>query len=401
MEEIELHDWKINEKMTNKERYNKSISAYYLNEWFDLVKDITFDTVIYPLFDGDRSIDSMYLDKLPFEKCMVRYEHKSPKDSENWTFCTNYDQIKLIFSSSLTAKSNPGKYLCIRKWEENILHEFRCFYNRQLVAVADHSSSANQILHKDRSISNKIIDYIESISDRIPYIRCVLDICILNNGEFKLIEFNSWETNAGALPFDWIDDTDILYPNFKIKYIPVNFRSADQSIKFIVNTENKFIDNIDNIDNIDKIKTLASNMIILNSKFPSNWLKTEKYLYVTSDIWLAIFDLEYMTIKYWKRGVYRFSSLYETNGGLIVIEEYINKEHSNYQLYNPDMSKYRGSNKFDKLDIKPKIDICESIYEYNLNYKYGFICKCDDKLYFCRFNVDSDDYTYQIIEFNL
>lgn len=390
-EEIEYHDWKIDNNMSNKERYEKSVSAYYLNEWYDHIKDLTFETFIYPI--------DHKLEKLPFEKCMVRYEHKSPKDSEYWTYCTSYDQIKKILDTSLTAINNPGKYLCIRKWYDDIKYEFRCFWNKQLVAVADHSSLKNQILKLNPHMQNKIIDYISSISHKIPYIRCIMDICIHNDNQIKIIEFNSWESNSGALPFDWIDDTDILYPNFRKSSISVHFRSADQLYNSYINTVNKSYDKYDDNANKHKIKTIFDEMIVINTSYPSSWLKTEKYIYVMSDIWLCVFNHD-MTIYLWKRGVFRFSSIYEMSNGLIIIND---KDNINHKLYNYDLSIYRGAYKFNEKDIKTKIDLICINNKFDIKYRYGFMCQSryDQKLYFYRFNVDSEDYWFDVIKIEI
>ncbi len=361
MEEIEKHDWKIDVFMSDAERYEKSVSAYYLPEWYDLIADLTFETEIYPIDHP--------LEVLPFEKNMVRYEHKSPKDSEYWTSCTTYDQIQKIFATSLTARTHPGKYLCIRKWYD-ISCEFRCFWNKQLVAVADHSK--NQILNNSSDFNDQIITYCNTIAHRIPYIRCVIDICILKDGQIKIIEFNSWESNCGALPFNWIDDTDILYPNLTKPLIPIHFRSANQSINYTINVPNKF--------QTSSLSLSQSNLIgedIVNSLHPSNWLKTEKYIYVTSDIWLALFDLN-MNVKQWKRGVYRFASIVEMEDGMIMVGD---------KVYHPDLTPYRGMiNIYTNSQVKDKINVSHNTSKF----RYGILTKTN----YYRFFVDAEGYAF-------
>lgn len=80
-EEIEYHDWEVTNFMSNNDRLNKSITSYYLNIWYPFVENITFKTYIYPIISTIKECCPL---KLPFENCMVRYENKSPKDSELW-----------------------------------------------------------------------------------------------------------------------------------------------------------------------------------------------------------------------------------------------------------------------------------------------------------------------------
>ena len=93
IEEQEINDWNISINDTNDIQKQKSISAYWLNNWYEKVQNITFNTVIY------RNIDEI-LDILPFKKCMTRYENKSPKDSEFWgPISTKKELINLYYTS--------------------------------------------------------------------------------------------------------------------------------------------------------------------------------------------------------------------------------------------------------------------------------------------------------------
>ena len=77
IEDQEFEDWNITPNMDCKERKQKSIQAYWLDKWYEKMKSVTFPTYFY-------NSESEIPDILPFEKCMVRFEHKSPKDSEFW-----------------------------------------------------------------------------------------------------------------------------------------------------------------------------------------------------------------------------------------------------------------------------------------------------------------------------
>lgn len=65
--------------------------------------------------------------------------------------------------------------------------EYRCFWNSGLVAVSGYLEC-----NLNNEMVNLIMKYIESIKDRIAFIRCVFDICRVKdaNGDdfiFKII----------------------------------------------------------------------------------------------------------------------------------------------------------------------------------------------------------------------
>lgn len=353
IEDIEYYDWKIDNSMSDDERRQKSIEAYYLNEWYEKVKDITFETYIYPIKD---TLDNACPNILPFEKCMVRYENKSPKDSEHWGPVTTKEQLLKIFNTSLrcitTHKVKPiYKYLCIRKWQDKMGYEYRCFWNTRLVAVS--TQSINDILTDVKCHS--IMDYIKSIEKYIPYKRCIFDIALVND-EFKLIEFNSWETNSGAEPFSWIDDTEILYPDFTKPLYNITFKWFCGQLNYQIKNTNIITPN--NAIDVNKLK-------IFKPKKPSNWIVTDDYIYITTDIWLGRFTHELKPVN-WKRGVYRFATIQLCENSDI----YVNNEYLNY-----DLSK---SNKKSQI-----ISTNENTYDEIPKYKYGFYCLYDNIPYFC------------------
>jgi hypothetical protein len=353
LEQYEKNDWKVDNSMSNNERRLKSISAYYLNEWYNKVKDITFDTYIYPISD---TLEKACPDVLPFDKCMVRYENKSPKDSEYWGPITNKLQLLKVFNTSLRCITTQNikpvyKYLCIRKWEDKLSHEYRCFWNTKLVAVSTQSN--NNIFDDNKCY--QIMDYIKSIEKYIPYQRCVFDIACVDD-TFKLVEFNSWETNSGADLFSWTTDTEILYPDLTLPFYNVTFRCQHNQKQYEITNNDIIIINSD-ID-ITKLKILRPNK-------PSNWLITDKYIYITTDIWLGRFTHELKNIN-WKRGIYRFTNVELCENGDI----YVNEEYLHYDL--------------SKSNSKTNIKECNGdIYNEYPYYKYGFYCIYDNILHFC------------------
>ena len=94
IEEQEFNDWNINSTDDGETRKLKSISAYWLNSWYTKMQDITFKTVVYENVDDIPNI-------LPFEKCMIRYENKSPKDSEFWGPVSTKEELINVFYTSL------------------------------------------------------------------------------------------------------------------------------------------------------------------------------------------------------------------------------------------------------------------------------------------------------------
>ena len=129
IENIEYNDWHIFPSDANEIRRSNSISAYYLDKTYDAIADISFPTIFYP------NIESVP-DVLPFEQCMVRYENKSPKDSEHWGSVQTKTEMLIIYQTSLRCKTNPGQIYCVREWSYKLQIEFRCFYNNKLVAVS-------------------------------------------------------------------------------------------------------------------------------------------------------------------------------------------------------------------------------------------------------------------------
>jgi hypothetical protein len=307
LEQYEIDDWGTNHTMTNEERQEKSISSYYLTQWYPLVKDLTFETVI---FDVNSPTDCPNV--LPFEKNMVRYEHKSPSDSPHWGPVSTKQEVLQVFETSLRFRLNGkhGKHLCFRQYHPNLGIEYRCFWNTRLVAVGLQSFD-NVPFTKD--ICHKIINYVEKIKDRIPYHRCVMDIATVGDS-FVLIEFNSWETNSGATPFSWIEDTSILYPSKNNNEIV--FKSSHETLRVpgpTVSVDRNFLSS----DALSRLKVLRPNK-------PTQWIVHDDYVYITTDIWLGKFTLTLKSIN-WKRGVYRFSNLYLTKDNhLLIGDELLN-----------------------------------------------------------------------------
>ena len=339
IEEQELQDWHILPNMKNTLRKDKSIQSYWLDEWYDKMKHITFPTVLY------YSIDEIP-DILPFNKCMVRYEGKSPKDSEFWGPVSTKKELIDVFYTSLRCKTNPGKVYCVRKWEE-LTHEYRCFWNGTLVAVSSELDIEPPI--------DQIIEYIKKISYDICYNKCVFDIAHLaKSNELIFVEYNSWESNSGAHRFDWIVDTEVFYLP---EYITFRWSTGEKKIPIINFPINEtFNENINKVKNSTIINDF-SNYIVTKPCVPSNWLVTDKHIYVANDVWLGRFTLDMKPLN-WKRGVFRFNNLQLCEDGCIFAEP-------NYYYY--DLTPKKTKSKILNIDYKKNTNLIHN------NFKYGFI----------------------------
>lgn len=289
IEEQELNDWSITPDMSNEQRRAKSIEAYWLDRWYEKVKDITFPTFIY------NSIDEVP-DILPFKKCMVRYENKSPKDSEDWGPISTKQQLIDMFYTSLRCKTNPGKVYCVREWVE-LGDEYRCFWNNGLVAISAETQEEPPI--------DIILQYIKSISDKIFYNKCVFDISHKkDSNELIFVEFNSWESNSGAHRFNWLEDTEVFYD---ANCITIRWLGGEKTVDLI------------NL-NLQPTKSIdLTNYKVISPSKPSNWLVTDKHIYITNDVWLGRFTLDFKPIN-WTRGVFRFCQLELCEDGCIYSE---------------------------------------------------------------------------------
>jgi len=290
IEDQEKADWNIDPNMDNITRKLKSIQAYWLDKWYDKMKTVTFETVMYDSLDAIPDI-------LPFDKCMVRYENKSPKDSDHWGPCCTKVHLVNMFYTSLRCKTNPGKIYCVRKWTE-LTNEYRCFWNGQLVAISSELETEPPI--------DQIMAYIKKISSLICYNKCVFDIAHLaDTNELIFVEYNSWESNSGAHRFDWLTDTEVLYDT---DYITVRWIGGEKQIPLV---EPK-LQNQTKITNFD-------NYVVANPRYPTNWLVTDKHIYLANDIWLGRFTLIMKPIN-WVRGVCRFNCLQLCEDGSIYAE---------------------------------------------------------------------------------
>lgn len=331
IEEQELNDWCIESNDNNEDRKFKSISAYWLHNWYDKIKDITFKTIIY---NNENEIPNI----LPFEKCMVRYENKSPKDSEYWNFVTTKKELINLFYTSLRCKTNPGKYYCVREWIE-LSDEYRCFWNNGLVAISSESSNKPPV--------EDILDYIVQIKDFIYFNRCVFDIAhIKETNKLIFIEYNSWQSNSGAHRFDWCEDMEIFYDP---KFIVIRWDGGEIQI---------------NHDLMNRVEIqydefyMDSNLYeFIKPSNPCNWLITDKYVYISNDVWLGRFDFNLNPLN-WISGIFRFDGIKLCDDGSI---------YCNDNFYYYDLTPKHNKSKIDQTYF--------NIDKLVFNHRYGIPLK--------------------------
>ena len=333
VEEQEIGDWSINLDDDNNIRKEKSISSYWLTNWYENMKEYTFETVIY---DSIEKIPEI----LPWKKSMVRYENKSPKDSEFWGAISTKKELENVFYTSLRCKTNPGKFYCVREWID-LSNEYRCFWNNRLVAISSESIIKPPI--------EKLLEYVNKIKSSIKYHKCVFDIgFVKETNELIFIEYNSWETNSGSERFDWNDDKEIFYHGDSIV---IRWNGGEEKIEKIEKIENKLLEN--------KFKMDLDLYMFVENNYPSNYLITEKNIYISNDIWLGLFDYNLDSIK-WIKGVFRFDNIELCVDGSICI--------GNKNYYSDLRVKKTKSKKINK-NISNSNNIF--LYENTKNYRYG------------------------------
>jgi hypothetical protein len=326
MEEFERADWGIG---VGEELRRLSIEAYYLDRWVSKVP--TFPTRIYPI---QTSLEEACPDQLPFERCMIRYENKSPKDSEFWGPVTSKEQLLNVFYTSMRCRSQPGKILCIRQWVDDIEIEYRCFWNTRLVAVAG------------EIIDESVLDYVSTLT--IPYHRCVFDIVRIKD-QFHLVEFNSWETNSGAHFFDWKADTEIFYPTETSEVV---FRTRTEERRFPVPR------------NVVEFEEPDLTQIEILPPSRGHWLVTEEYVYIATEIYLGRFTKDLKAVN-WKRVDSRFETLEMCENRVLKLGKI---------YFNWDLGPAKKHPVLEAgLTDTPR-----------MSWKYGFVCRYRGERKFCR-----------------
>lgn len=389
LEQIEYDDWNITPENSPEERKLKSISAYYLQNWYEKVKNITFKTYIYSDKDEIPEV-------LPFSKSIVRYENKSPKDSDFWQPIATKTELLNLFHTSLRCKTNKGQYYCVREFKELGI-EYRCFWNGGLVAI---SSEENVMPNFE-----EVISYINKIWNYIPYHRCVFDIAELKNDpneKYILLEFNSWETNSGGHRFEWTE-TEIFYSLNNFKYVlDMNNQFAGTTSLYkssfvTVAWQNKrnVLNNYNNhkivceqyVGSLTCAELFESFEIVEDFQY-LNAIITDNYIYCSNDIWLGQFDKTTLKELNWTRGVFRFDEIHKCSNNML-------KSGNNY--YTSSLIPH----KFNEYQTKPILLEKQNLHN---EIKYGFMVKNkkSKQIFYlrmlsdCSFMLDMENVKYHI-----
>ena len=350
IEDVEKDDWGILNLDNGSTRYDKSISSYYVNNWYEKVKEITFPTYIYPTL---KDVPNM----LPFKRSMTRHEHKSPSDSEHFGPIGTKKEMEKIFYTSLTCRTKPGKSYCVRKWMDLEKIEYRCTWNNYLTGV-----STDCEVDTDIESLLKLITYVKSIEYAIPFTKCVFDIGIIKDTQkYILIEFNSWETMSKPHYFNWIDHTEFLYNHNGMTSVKTGPKNNTIQIKY----------NEPPIPYSFDIN--STEIVIMDPIVPSGWIVNKGYLYVVNDIWLQKIRISDMVNVGWKRGVFRFGPMFLSDHNTLIV----------------------GTCEYS-LDLK---ELCIITNPYSTEngdnllgnkYRYGFRGKLNDINIFCRIDSNGD-----------
>lgn len=385
IEDYEINDWGIQPQDDGDTRKQKSIQAYYLDRWYDKISTITYKTIIY------NSIDDVP-DILPFDKCMVRWENKSPKDSELWGPVNTKSQMIKLFNTSLTCVSarvirgvdtSHRKY-CVREWDDGLdpLCEYRCFWNEGLVAVS--TSNSEQTFGQHDEVCTEIANYIELIQNAIPYHRCVFDIAKTTYGTlgYVLIEFNSWRTNSGAHYFDWNGD-DFLHMNYdnKKEHIVV-FRSSCNEIHHVCpQISYPMCINVVGLP-------VNSSLEVINNIEHKNccWVLCDDSVYVSNDVWMCHIPLLNGALQPINRWTHADESRFY---GISLISDNAKSVSSYFQskIVLKCGNVFKTGHFTNVASSSCNIPTTQYIVN-NCKFRYGFPCKQDGKLAFARLLYD-------------
>ncbi|VBB19018.1 hypothetical protein YASMINEVIRUS_1550, partial [Yasminevirus sp. GU-2018] len=380
VELIEESDWSVNNKMFSnstdfKNIEKKSISAYYVDRWIDSVRENTFETVIVDIPNRDMNKDLPEV--LPFDRSMVRYVHCSPKDSEFWGECRTKEEVIRVFNSSLRCHKNHGDKIVFRRWNTDIVREYRLFWNTRLCAGSlTHFEPGSVTEELFRAECERIVNYLKTL--HVPYYRCVLDIAVLKDSTLVLIEFNSWESNSGCHMFDW-RDTEIMYPEIhkndptadsqdvvvfraKLDEDVLEFRMLYDCHTFPLLQSTPFIKGRLLNTQIDKVTVYSH-----DPDKPSWYILNDQKLYVATDLFLVLFDVETLIPKFWVRHTNRFYPIFMSknrNGGDVIV--------AGDDIYDTYLTKQRGYEKRHQTLMTVDTRLI------NTPFRYGFFARVGD-----------------------
>jgi len=106
--------------------------------------------------------------------------------------------------------------LIFREWLDEVPEhpemEFRGFVNQgKLNALTQYFCFAfsQTLADKKQEIGQRILDFFNTISNKIPHPSYIIDFFLLQNGNVIVIELNPFHIGAGAALFSWKDDREL------------------------------------------------------------------------------------------------------------------------------------------------------------------------------------------------
>jgi hypothetical protein len=160
---------------------------------------------------------------------------------------TRSERVFEDLESILAVVKDWNVYICVRKWLNfPISNEFRGFvYQRRLVALSQYFDVFHlpNLEQNSDVISTKVLEFFDTIKDKIPYDDCVMDFAIVPNGDVDFInmvsgkietensrvmciEFNPYNRFTSGCMFQWDKDKDILFSTDK----ELEFRFIDRPL---------------------------------------------------------------------------------------------------------------------------------------------------------------------------
>lgn len=166
------------------EKFNKySFDSAFLNyeNYFDLLKIdmLNDDIVIGTLRDLDVSHDKFFIRPIENNKVI------------NGKVITKEEFITLKDNFYLTEPSLYDNELFLVSPIKEIEEEYRFFIlNKKIVGSSSYKPN------KDLMVSDDLINYVKQKINEIPIETYVIDIAIIENNQFKIIEFNNFNTSG-------------------------------------------------------------------------------------------------------------------------------------------------------------------------------------------------------------
>jgi len=171
---------------------------------------------------------------------------------------TSDDALQLLLTSSrvsqdLSRDTQFGQklfknQLIFREWLDEVpirpQFEFRCFaHNKELHAMTQYFdlTAYPELIERKDELERLVLDFFESIKDKIQQNSFVIDFFITSDNTVKIIELNPFHNGAGAGLFSWKEDREI-FLNGPFEFRIMTFTKEDPMEKYLIPAWIRFID---------------------------------------------------------------------------------------------------------------------------------------------------------------